>query len=93
MNRIGHLFLGVFLAGLALKAGAEQSAPSVAPAPPSLVGTLAAHQNWPAAKDPSDVDTVDHLVASLYEVIPGPPASRATGTASARCFWQMAGLA
>jgi hypothetical protein len=71
MNRIGHLFLGVFLAGLALKAGAEQSAPSVAPAPPSLVGTLAAHPNWPAAKNPSDVDTVDHLVASLYEVISG----------------------
>jgi hypothetical protein len=36
------------------------------------VGTLAAHPDWPAAKNPSDVDTVDHLVASLYDVISGP---------------------
>lgn len=57
-----------FGAGLALNAGAQQSAP----APPPLVGTLAAHPQWPAAKNPSDVDTVAHLVASLYDVISGP---------------------
>jgi hypothetical protein len=60
-----------FLAGLVLKAGAQQSAPAAAPAPPPLVGTLAAHPDWPGAKNPVDVDTVDHLVASLYEVISG----------------------
>jgi hypothetical protein len=43
-----------------------------APALPRLAGTLAANPDWPAAKNPSDVETVDHLVASLYEVISGP---------------------
>jgi hypothetical protein len=72
MNRSCCLTLGVFLAGLALKAGAQQSAPAAAPAPPPLVGTLAAHPAWLAAKShPSDADTVDHLVASLYDVISG----------------------
>ena len=68
MNRRCYLTWGIFLAGLVLNAGAQQSAP----APPPLVGTLAAHPDWPAAKNPSDVDTVDHLVASLYDVISGP---------------------
>jgi hypothetical protein len=72
MNRSCYLTLGIFLAGLVLKAGAQQSA-AAAPAPPPLVGTLAAHPDWPAAKNhPSDVDTVDHLVTSLYDVISGP---------------------
>lgn len=72
MNRSCHLTLGIFLASLVLKAGAQQSAPAAAPAPPPLVGTLAAHPDWLAAKShPSDVDTADHLVASLYHVISG----------------------
>jgi hypothetical protein len=71
MNRSCCLALVFFLAGLVLKAGAQQTAPAAAPAPPPLVGTLAAHPDRPAAKNPSDVDTVDHLVASLYEVISG----------------------
>jgi hypothetical protein len=72
MNRSCYLTLGIFLAGLVLKAGAQQSAPAAAPAPPPLVGTLAAHPDRPAAKvRPSDVDTVDHLVSSLYDVISG----------------------
>jgi hypothetical protein len=53
-----------------LNAGAQQPAPT--PKPPPLVGTLAAHPEWPAAKNPGDVDTVDHLLASLYDVISGP---------------------
>jgi hypothetical protein len=72
MNRTCRLTLSIFLSGLVLKAGAQQSAPAAAPAPPPLVGTLAAHPDWPAAKNhPSDVDTVDHLVTSLYDVISG----------------------
>ena len=70
MNRRCNLTCGIFLACLVLNAGAQQSAP--APVPPPLVGTLAAHPDWTAAKNPSDVDTVDHLVASLYDVISGP---------------------
>jgi hypothetical protein len=62
MNRRRYLTEGIILAGLVLNAGAQQSAPAVAPAPPPLVGTLAGHPGWPAAKSPSDVDTVDHLV-------------------------------
>jgi hypothetical protein len=60
------------LAGLVLNAGAQQSAP----ARPPLVGTLARHPNWPVAKHPTDVDTLDHLVASLYDVISGPAGGR-----------------
>ena len=84
MNRNRYLTSGIFLAGMALSAGAQQSAPAAtpaaapatAPAPPPLVGTLAAHPDWPAAKNPSDVDSVDHLLASLYDVISGPPGPR-----------------
>jgi hypothetical protein len=72
MNRSCCFALGIFLAGLMLKAGAQQSTPAAAPAPPPLVGTLTAHPDWLAAKSrPSDVDTADHLVASLYDVISG----------------------
>jgi hypothetical protein len=69
MNRSCFLTCGMFLM---LSAGAQQTAPVAAPAPPPLVGTIAAHPDWPAAKNPSDVDTVDHLIASLYDVISGP---------------------
>jgi hypothetical protein len=69
MNRSSYLTCVFFLAGLALNARAQQSDPAAAPAP--LIGTLAAHPVWPAAKSPSDVDAVDHLVAALYDVISG----------------------
>jgi hypothetical protein len=72
MNRGCYLTWGTLLAGLVLNAGAQQPAPAPAPAPPPLVGTLAAHPDGRTAKNPSDVDTVDHLVASLYDVISGP---------------------
>jgi hypothetical protein len=54
-----------------LFAHAQQSAPATPPAQPPLVGSLAAHPGWPAAKNAADVDTVDHLLASLYDVISG----------------------
>lgn len=56
------------LAGLATSAGAQQS-PPVLPRP---IGTLAVHSDLPARKNPGDVDTVNHLAASLYDVISGP---------------------
>jgi hypothetical protein len=84
MNRDCCFSWGFLLVGIMLNAGAQQSAaaapaPAGAPAPaptaayvpPPLAGTLAAHPDWPAAQKPTDVDTVDHLVASLYDVISG----------------------
>ena len=72
MNIARCLQWGLLLANVALTAGAQQSAPAAAPAPPPLVGSLAAHPDWRAAKNASDVGTVDHLVGSLYDVISGP---------------------
>jgi hypothetical protein len=62
MNLDRSLTLGMLLASVALTAGAQ----------PPLVGSIAGHPSWPAARKPSDVDTVDHLLASLYDVISGP---------------------
>ena len=75
MIRSCNLILCCFLAGLTLNASAQQSAPA-ASAPPSAVGTLAGHPDWPAAKNPGDVDTVDHLLATLYDVVSGPAGQR-----------------
>lgn len=68
MNPRRYLTCGIFLVGVALSAGARQCAA----APPPLVGVLAAHPDWPAAKNPGDVDSAEHLVAALYDVISGP---------------------
>ena len=76
MNRRSYLIPGILLAGMALNVGAQQSAPAAAPAPTPAplrpIVTLATHPDWPMPKNPSDVDTVDHIVASLYDVISGP---------------------
>jgi hypothetical protein len=71
MNLSRRLTFGMLFANLALTAGAQRSAPATAQAPP-LVGSLAGHARWPEAKA-SDVDTVNHLLGSLYNVISGPP--------------------
>ena len=76
MKRSRYLILCCFLAGVALNSEAQKSAPAAAPAPPPLVGTLASHPDWPAAKNPGDVDTADHLLAALYDVISGPAGQR-----------------
>jgi len=55
---------------LAVPACAQTAAP--APAPKPLTGSIASHPDWPAAKNPADVDTVEHLMAALYDVISGP---------------------
>ena len=40
--------------------------------PLPLPGSIESHPEWPAPKSSRDVDTVEHLVAALYEVISGP---------------------
>ena len=93
MIRSRYLISCCFLVRLTLNASAQQST-TAASAPPSLVGTLAGHPDWPAVKTPGDVDTVDHLVASLYDVISGTAASALdTGHpffASSAIFWKPA---
>jgi hypothetical protein len=42
-----------------------------APAAAPLSGAIASHPDWPKAK-PADVDSVDHILAALYDVISGP---------------------
>jgi hypothetical protein len=71
---LGRCFtLGLLLMNLALTAEAQRSTPAVASEqPPPLVGSIAGHPSWPAARNANDVDSVDHLVASLYDVISGP---------------------
>ena len=63
---------GMLLASVTLPARPQQSSAASQPAPPPLVGSLTGHPGWPAAKNSSDVDTVEHLLASLYDVISGP---------------------
>lgn len=69
MHRAWCLIMGMSSFGLMQSAVAQQSGASTAP--PPLVGTLAAHPDRPSARNLHDVDTVDHLVASLYDVISG----------------------
>ena len=45
--------------------------PSAVPAPKPLVGSIAAHPDWPKAR-PEDVKSVDAILAALYDVISGP---------------------
>jgi hypothetical protein len=66
--------LGSLLLVVTVAAGAQTAAP--APAPKPLVAELAGHPGQPAAKNPADVDTVDHLLSALYDVISGPAAKQ-----------------
>ena len=50
---------------------AQQPSSAPAPAPKPLVGSIAAHPEWPQAK-PEDVKSVDAILTALYDVISGP---------------------
>jgi hypothetical protein len=60
-------------------APAQQAAPAPTPAPTPapapalkpLVGSIAGHTGWPAAK-PDDVKSLDAILRALYDVISGP---------------------
>lgn len=45
---------------------------AAAPKPAPMPGSIATHPDWPTAKNPTDVDTIEHLMAALYDVISGP---------------------
>jgi hypothetical protein len=71
MKATGLIAFAILLA-ISPQARPQKPAPTFQPAPPPLVGSIAGHAGWPSAKNMSDVDTVEHLVASLYDVISGP---------------------
>jgi hypothetical protein len=60
MNRIDSLVVTVFLAGLSLGASCQ--------APP---GAITSNPGWPQPQV-SDVDSVDHILGAVYDVISGP---------------------
>ena len=51
-------------------AGIGQTSP--APRPQAPAGEIVTHPEWPKAS-PDDVDSVEHLVAALSDVLSGPP--------------------
>jgi hypothetical protein len=69
MNATRSIASGLLLVILASQAWAQQSSTTL---PPPPEGSIAEHVGWPAAKNAGDVDSVDHLVAALYNVISGP---------------------
>jgi hypothetical protein len=56
---------------LLLASAATLAQTAVPPPPPHLVGSIAAHPGWPAAK-PADVATPEAILAAVYSVISGP---------------------
>lgn len=73
MKSMRFILAILLLTSVATAAGAQQSTATPKPAaPPPLPRSIAGKPEWPAAKNPGDVDTVEHLMASLYDVISGP---------------------
>jgi hypothetical protein len=67
-NRTAALFVLALSSATALAQAANPPAP---PAPTPLVGSIAGHPGWPAAK-PEDVSSPDAILAAVYNVISGP---------------------
>lgn len=67
-NCIAALFV-LALSSAAVKAQVANPSPPPAPAP--LVGSIASHPGWPAAK-PEDVNSPEGILAAVYSVISGP---------------------
>jgi hypothetical protein len=61
----------VLAATLVLSSSMLAQTASAPAAPKPLSGAIASHPDWPKAK-PADVDSIDHILASLYDVISGP---------------------
>ena len=65
-------FITVLAFTLPLSAQTAAPAPTIVVKPAALQLSIASHPDWPTAKNPADVDTIEHLMASLYDVISGP---------------------
>ena len=72
MKAMRFVASGLLLAMFATGAWAQSSSAAVPAAPPPLLGSIEGNASWPVAKNASDVDSVDHLLAALYDVISGP---------------------
>jgi hypothetical protein len=68
MARLFTVVAAILLLSVPVPLAVPVSAQSSKPAPPS---SIAAHPDWPKAT-PADVQSVDAIVASLYDVISGP---------------------
>jgi hypothetical protein len=67
-NRIAALFVLALSSAAAI---AQSPNPAPPPAPTPLVGSIAGHPGWPAAK-PEDVSSPEAILAAVYNVISGP---------------------
>ena len=68
MKSLATLVLASLFASVAF---AQRPSVPTTPAQPPLAGSLAGHPSWPEAK-PGDVNSIDAIVAALYDVISGP---------------------
>jgi hypothetical protein len=65
------VFASILLLSLVLHTAGAPAADQ--PQPPSPAGSIESHPAWPGVKNAGDADTVKHSVASIYDVISGPP--------------------
>jgi hypothetical protein len=70
--KAGLFAASVLVISSALQMPAAKAEATAPVPPPPLPGSIDAHPAWPHAKNLSDVDSVEHLVSSLYDVISGP---------------------
>lgn len=72
MKATGFFASSMLLMSFAWQTSAAASAAAAPTPPPPLPGSIDSHPGWPAPKNRGDVDSVEHLVSSLYDVISGP---------------------
>lgn len=67
-------FLGLSLLFIGLAAQLQAGSATAATPSPSVSpeGSIESQPGWPPAKNASDVDSVEHLVSAIYDVISGP---------------------
>jgi hypothetical protein len=70
MNQVNRV-AALFVLALSTAAMAQTASPTPTSAPTPLVGSIAAHPEWPAAK-PQDVSSPEAILAAVYSVISGP---------------------
>jgi hypothetical protein len=68
--RLNSMFSAVLVSAFCCSGAVAQNA-APAPPPKPLPSSIASHPDWPKAKK-ADVESVDALMAALYDVISGP---------------------